>query len=66
MSQACVPQVLQNGRVKEPAQPEAARPGPGDAPPAVSPNPAAPFGQNFSDSVADQLHTYQYDDRHKV
>ena len=46
------------GRVKARAQGGAAPPAPVGAPPAAAPGPAVPFGLNFSNSAADQLHIY--------
>lgn len=64
--QGTIPQVLRGGREKLYAWHEAVPPSPADAPPAAVPGLQVPFGLNFSNSGADQLHTYWYGERHKV
>lgn len=59
-----IPQVLMGGRATARAC-EAAPPGPAAVLPAAVPSPGVPCGLNFSNSGADQLHTYWYGDRHR-
>lgn len=56
--QGTIPQVLRGGMEKVCAWHGADPPGPEDAPPAAVPGLQVPFGPNFSNSGADQLHTY--------